>query len=129
MRTRLLVQALIGVLMITGALVIRGSEVTGHRTGALFLLLSGALFVTVVVIDSAQKLRSGTEEHAAAPNSDSPTEHAPAPIRVRRVRPDGTTRRGRSGPLQPASFLADAPSGINGTTNSGERDSQLTSSR
>lgn len=84
-RTRVLVEALIAALMIAGALAIRDSELSNHRTGALLLLISGALFLTVASGDWWRDRRRSTVKPAGPPKPH-PSRPLPQP-RVRRIRP------------------------------------------
>lgn len=84
-RTRVLVEALIAVLILSGALAIRDSEFSNHRVGALLLLISGALFLTVALGDWWRDARPEPSKSAGRirPQPSRPIRT----LRVRRIRP------------------------------------------
>lgn len=87
-RTRVLFNALIGVLSIGGALILRESTIASQRAGALLLLVSGLLFATVVIVDWARGFLNRSDGARANANTALP-HHLPGarPTATRRIRP------------------------------------------
>ena len=85
-RARVWVQIVIGLLAIAGALAVRNSEMASHRVGAVLLLTSGVLLVTVVVVDSIRNRRANGAAASGPRGQDHFVAPEPPGPKVRRIR-------------------------------------------